>query len=141
MNKLLSLALGSAFVATSMAAVPALAQQTDRVLILYGSDKCPTNASGQEIVVCSRRPEAERYRIPKELRSPILITPENQSWAAKANDTLDAGAATGTGSCSAIGGGGTTGCFVQRARNYKRQRQAEAAESSTTQSTKIDTPR
>ena len=141
MNKLLSLALGSAFVATSMAAVPALAQQTDRVLILYGNDKCPTNASGQEIVVCSRRPEAERYRIPKELRSPIVITPENQSWAAKANDTLNAGGASGTGSCSAVGGGGWTGCWAQQMRDAKRQRQADAAEGSAVQSTRIDTPR
>lgn len=141
MTKLLSLALGSAFVATSMAAVPAFAQQTDRVLILYGNDKCPTNASGQEIVVCSRRPEAERYRIPKELRSPILITPENQSWAAKANDTLNAGGASGTGSCSAVGAGGWTGCWAQQMRDAKRQRQADSAESSVVQSTRVDTPR
>lgn len=141
MKKLLSLALGSAFVATSMAAVPAFAQQTDRVLILYGNDKCPTNASGQEIVVCSRRPEAERYRIPKELRSPILITPENQSWAAKANDTLNAGGASGTGSCSAVGAGGWTGCWAQQMRDAKRQRQADSAESSVVQSTRVDSPR
>ncbi len=130
MKKLLSIALGSAFVATSMLAVPAAAQQADRVLILYGDDKCPTNASGEQIVVCSRRPESERYRIPKELRSPILITPENQSWAAKANETMDAGAASGIGSCSAVGAGGGTGCFVQQMRAAKRQRKADAAESS-----------
>ena len=130
MKKLLSLALGSAFIATSLLATPALAQQTDRVLILYGSDKCPTNASGEQIVVCTRRPEGERYRIPKELRSPIVITPENQSWAAKANDTLNAGGASGTGSCSAVGGGGWTGCWAQQMRDAKRQRQADATESS-----------
>jgi hypothetical protein len=111
-----------------MFAATALAQQTDRVLILYGDDTCPTNASGEQIVVCTRRPESERYRIPKELRGPVLITPENQSWAAKANDTLDAGAATGIGSCSAVGPGGGNGCFVQRARKYKRQRQVDAVE-------------
>ena len=130
MKKLLSLALGSAFIAMSLLATPALAQQTDRVLILYGSDKCPTNASGEQIVVCTRRPEGERYRIPKELRSPIVITPENQSWAAKANDTLNAGGASGTGSCSAVGGGGWTGCWAQQMRDAKRQRQADATESS-----------
>ncbi len=130
MKKLLSLALGSAFIAMSLLATPALAQQTDRVLILYGSDKCPTNASGEQIVVCTRRPEGERFRIPKELRSPIVITPENQSWAAKANDTLNAGGASGTGSCSAVGGGGWTGCWAQQMRDAKRQRQADATESS-----------
>ncbi len=130
MKKLLAIALGLASAATPMFATPALAQQTDRVLILYGNDKCPTNASGQEIVVCARRPEAERYRIPKELRSPIVITPENQSWAAKANDTLNAGGASGTGSCSAQGPGGWTGCWAQQMRDAKRQRQQDAAESS-----------
>ncbi len=107
---------------------PALAQQTDRVLVIFGNDKCPTNAAGEEIVVCARRPEGERYRIPKELRSPIIITPENQSWATKANDTLNAGAASGTGSCSASGPGGWTGCWAQQMRDAKRQRQAAAAE-------------
>lgn len=107
---------------------PAFAQQTDRVLVIFGNDKCPTNASGEEIVVCSRRPEGERFRIPKELRSPIIITPENQSWAAKANDTLNAGGASGTGSCSAQGPGGWTGCWAQQMRDAKRQRQAAAAE-------------
>lgn len=128
MKKLLSLALSAAFAATPMLATPALAQQADRVLVLFGNDKCPTNASGEQIVVCSRLPESERYRIPKELRTPILITPENQSWAAKANDTLNAGAATGTGSCSAVGAGGWTGCWAQQMRDAKRQRQAQAAE-------------
>ncbi|MEP6786092.1 MAG: hypothetical protein ABI898_10175 [Sphingomonadales bacterium] len=108
---------------------PALAQQTDRVLVIFGNDKCPTNASGEEIVVCARRPEGERYRIPKELRSPILITPENQSWAAKANDTLDAGAGSGIGSCTASGPAGGTGCWAQRMRQAKRQRQADGLES------------
>ncbi len=110
-------------------AAPALAQQADRVLVIFGNDKCPTNASGEQIVVCSRRPEGERYRIPKEMRTPILITPENQSWAAKANDTLDAGGASGAGSCTASGPGGNIGCWAQQMRAAKRQRQTQNAES------------
>jgi len=112
--------------------LPAAAQQADRVLIIYGNDKCPTNASGAEIVVCSRVPEAERYRIPKELRSPIVITPQNESWAKRANSTLDAGANTGIGSCSAVGALGATGCFGQRMRAAKEQRRADAAERNAT---------
>lgn len=110
-------------------AAPALAQQADRVLVIFGNDKCPTNASGEQIVVCSRRPEGERYRIPKEMRTPIIITPENQSWAAKANDTLDAGAGSGVGSCTTSGPGGNIGCWAQQMRAAKRQRQAQNAES------------
>lgn len=117
-----------AALAAAAFAAPATAQRTDRVLVLYGNDKCPTNSSGEEIVVCSRVPESERYRIPKELRSPLVITPENQSWAAKANDTLNAGASTGTGSCSAVGAGGWTGCWAQQMRDSKRQRANTAAQ-------------
>ena len=36
-------------------------------LLVYGDDPCP-QSQGDEIVVCARRPEAERYRIPKKLR-------------------------------------------------------------------------
>jgi hypothetical protein len=122
----------AAIAGVALAPLALAAQQTDRVLIIYGNDKCPTNASGEEIVVCSKRPESERYRIPKELRSPIVITPENQSWAAKANDTLNAGSGSGTGSCSAVGGAGWTGCWAQQMRDAKRQRQADAAEDAAT---------
>ena len=103
------------------APMPAMAQQTDRVLTIFGNDKCPTNASGDEIVVCARRPESERFRIPKELREPIEITPENQSWAAKANNTLNAGAATGIGSCSAVGAQGWTGCWAEQMRQARAE--------------------
>ena len=116
------------FAAALMLPVPAMAQQADRVLVIYGNDKCPTNASGEQIVVCTIRPEGERFRIPKELRTPLVITPENQSWAAKANDTLNAGAASGIGSCSAVGAGGWSGCWAQQMRAAKAQRRAEAAE-------------
>ena len=104
------------------------AQTRTSVIEVFGNDPCP--ASGpDEIVVCARQPESERYRIPKELRTPIIITPENQSWAAKANDTLDAGAGSGVGSCTASGPGGGIGCWAQQMRNAKRQRQAQNAES------------
>ena len=116
------------FAAALMLPVAAMAQQADRVLVIYGNDKCPTNASGEQIVVCTIRPEGERFRIPKELRTPLVITPENQSWAAKANDTLNAGAASGIGSCSAVGAGGWSGCWAQQMRAAKAQRRAEAAE-------------
>ena len=121
--------IDAAFAAAAIIPLPAMAQQADRVLVIYGKDKCPTNASGEQIVVCTIRPEGERYRIPKELRAPLVITPENQSWAAKANNTLNAGASSGIGSCSAVGAGGWSGCWAQQMRAAKRQRQAQNVES------------
>jgi hypothetical protein len=78
------------------------------VLVLYGNEQCPTDKDGNEIVVCSRQDAAEQFRIPKDLRN-FKVTPQNQSWALRAQGTLDTGA-SGIGSCSAIGPGGSLGC-------------------------------
>ncbi|MBR0552930.1 hypothetical protein [Stakelama marina] len=108
---------------------PALAQSAvqNGVLIIYGNDKCPTDSNGNEIVVCARRPETERYRIPKELRD-LKIAPENRSWAVKQEQVLDTGK-TGIGSCSAVGPGGGIGCSQQtiaRGSQEAKERQHDA---------------
>jgi hypothetical protein len=87
------------------------------VLVLYGNEKCPTDRDGNEIVVCTRRDAAEQFRVPKELRN-FKVTPENQSWALRAQGTLDTGA-SGIGSCSAIGPGGSLGCSQRQFRDNK----------------------
>lgn len=105
------------------APLPALAQ--DRILTIFGDDKCPENT------ICVRARESERFRIPKDLRQDPLIAPNRQAWAAKAQATLDAGSKSGTGSCTAIGPGGHTGCFVERARAAKAERQQAAKQNAT----------
>jgi hypothetical protein len=102
------------------------------VLVLYGNQRCPTDNQGNEIVVCERRSAAEQFRVPKELRE-FQITPENQSWAAKAQGTLNAGAGVNSiGDCSVVGPGGQSGCFLQqsradRAENAERKVEASRA--------------
>lgn len=95
-------------------------------LVIYGTQKCPTDADGNEIVVCVRRKPGEQFRIPKELRE-LKVTPENESWAAKAaaNDRVGA---TGIGSCSTVGAGGASGCFAQAGQRYKREKQEAKAD-------------
>lgn len=90
------------------------------VVFLYGNQKCPTDNDGNEVVVCQRRDAAEQFRVPKELR-PGTIQPKYRSWAVQSQQTLAAGA-TGTGSCSPVGPGGMTGCFVQQATAAKAER-------------------
>lgn len=95
-------------------------------MVIYGSQKCPTDADGNEIVVCVRRPPGEQFRIPKELRD-LKVTPENESWAARGASNAAVGA-TGIGSCSTVGAGGATGCAVQAGRLYKREKQDKQAD-------------
>lgn len=107
--------------------VPAAAQRISQPpLVIYEGQKCPTDADGNEIVVCVVRKPGEQFRIPKELRE-LKVTPENESWAAKsaANDRVGQ---DGIGSCSNVGAGGASGCFVQAGRAYKKQKQENKAE-------------
>jgi len=95
------------------------------VLILYGNQRCPTDAAGNEIVVCERRSANEQYRVPKELR-PNTIKPQYQSWVVRQQSVSDI-AASGIGSCSPDGLGGTTGCARQRFEAARRERAARKA--------------
>ena len=97
------------------------------VLVLYGNERCPTDNAGNEIVVCEKRGAEEQFRVPKELRE-FQVTPQNESWAARAQGTLDTGVGvSSTGSCSTVGASGQTGCFAQQARATKRANQARKA--------------
>lgn len=105
-----TLAIGTAMV---FAAQPAEAQRNERVLIVYGDDDCPTS-NGEEIVVCARLPEGERYRIPQPLRD-TRDQPADMAWAARA-EAVEYVGRTGTMSCSPVGPGGFTGCTEQMLR-------------------------
>jgi hypothetical protein len=105
----LSLSCFAFFPAALMLAAPAAAQGVDEKvnqLIVYGDDPCP-QSSGDEITVCARKDEAERYRIPEPLRE--TYSPQNDAWSNRviAYETVGA---SGTLSCSPVGGGGMTGC-------------------------------
>lgn len=93
-------------------AFPAQAQDQagDRVnqLVIYGDDACP-QSSAEEIVVCARKDEGDRYRIPETLRSGSLGDAKNQGWSERVKSYESVGA-SGTSSCSPTGAGGFTGC-------------------------------
>ncbi len=78
-------------------------------LIVYGSEPCPRSTADQ-ITVCARKPESERYRIPENLRD--LGSAKSTSWASNAIELSYVGK-TGTESCSTVGPGGMTGCLGQ----------------------------
>ncbi len=99
----------------SMMTAPALAQDKagDRVnqLVIYGDDPCPQSTE-DEIVVCARKDEDERYRIPETLRGGDLGEAKNQAWSERVKSYEYVGA-SGTNSCSPTGPGGFTGCTQQ----------------------------
>lgn len=79
-------------------------------LIVYGDDKCP-ESTGDEIVVCARMDEADRYRIPSNLRGDPN-DPRNQAISERIKAYEYVGA-SGTMSCSPSGAGGFTGCGLK----------------------------
>ncbi|EQB10720.1 hypothetical protein L288_03720 [Sphingobium quisquiliarum P25] len=103
-------------------AAGAAAPGSERVnlVIVYGDDPCP-QSEGSDIVVCARKGEEERYRIPEPLRGDPNA-PANQAWGERVKSMEYVGR-TGTESCSATGPGGFTGCFNQLARLAKAERQ------------------
>lgn len=101
--------LGLTFAAVSLAPAPLAAQDSGEsinALIVYGDDPCPVSTSDQ-ITVCARKDESERYRIPEVLRE--SGSPQNEAWNNRvlAYETVFD---SGTLSCSPTGPGGWTGC-------------------------------
>ena len=76
-------------------------------LIIYGDDVCPESTEDQ-INVCVILVEADRYRIPPNLRD-TEIKPSDESWAKRAIPYQYVGR-EGTLSCTPTGAGGFTGC-------------------------------
>lgn len=92
-------------------------------LVVYGNDPCP-KAQGDEIVVCARRPENERYRIPKVFRNKPRTDPASTAWAARWAGVEDAMRYTRPNSCSVVGTYGQTGCTQAMIRQWWLERQA-----------------
>src|SRR5690606_4389405 len=121
------LPLFALILAGSAAALPAAAQEATveaekiNQVIVYGDDKCE-QSSPDEIVVCNRLPETERYRVPEMLRGDPL-DPRNEAWANKVV-ALERVGRFGTDSCSPAGLGGFTGCTQALLAGARAERRA-----------------
>jgi hypothetical protein len=100
--------------ALAAAAAPALAQDEppspparESQIEVFGRDPCPQPV-GDEIVVCHRRAEEERYRIPEPLRHSAERT--EQAWGARAETMNEVSSQVLPNSCSVIGSYGQSGC-------------------------------
>jgi len=91
-------------------------------LVVYGEDPCPPSTD-DEVVVCARRPEEERYRIPEALRE-RADRPAEVSWGSRSEDLENAQRDSRPGSCSVVGSGGQTGCTQELVRQWYADRRA-----------------
>lgn len=108
--------------------VPAGAQAPvrERSLVVYGEDPCPQPADPEEIVVCARLPESERYRIPPRLRrGPDRI---ETSWGSRAETLEEAQRDTRPDGCSVVGTWGQTGCRQELLRRWAAERRMRRRE-------------
>lgn len=107
------------------AAGPLTAQSANEkinMVIAYDESECPVAKEG-ELVICEILVEAERYRIPSNLR--YSESPQNVAWAQRVEEIKYVGD-FGTMSCSPAGAGGFTGCnqkFIEAA--YKDRAESE----------------
>jgi hypothetical protein len=130
MTRLMIALSGSAAIVAGVAALPAPAEaQANSVseIIVYGNDPCPRSTDDQ-VVVCARRPETERFRLPEKFR-PSGTRQQKEAWANKAR-SLETVGSTGINSCSPVGPGGFTGCLTQvikQARQENRERSDQVA--------------
>ena len=123
------LPLAALFLASSFATLPATAQDADtsnaeriNQVIVYGSDKCE-QSSPDEIVVCNRLPEQDRYRVPQMFRGGDPLDPRNQAWLNRVT-AMERVGRFGTDSCSPVGLGGFTGCTQQLVAGAKAEQKA-----------------
>ena len=116
------LVLASTVAALAWLPAPAAAQSEagDKVntVIVYGDDACP-QSTGDEIVVCARMEESERFRIPERLRQ--STDPQNEPWASRVRAYETVGN-FGALSCSPVGSGGELGCTAKMIEAAYRER-------------------
>ena len=118
--------IAAALAATAPAQTGNFADTATRVsrVIVYGNDPCPRAPDG-DIIICGRRSERDRYRIPEELRDDAAAPdPESESWAVRA-ESLEYVGRTGIQSCSTVGPGGFTGCWAELMRAARAERRTE----------------
>lgn len=119
--------LSSILVSVAISALAAEGDTPERfsVLLTYGDDKCP-EPEGDEIVVCAREPESERYRIPKPLRKSEQELAADRSWTSRVEQQDEISRTTRPGSCSVVGTFGFSGCTSAAIRRWFEERRNSA---------------
>ncbi|MFZ3485610.1 hypothetical protein [Sphingomonas sp. 3-13AW] len=120
--------------AATLVASPAVAQQAEttsnappqrtRSVTVYGQEECPKPETENEVVVCARKDESERFRIPSELRNPPSQEAAAQAWPNRVETMMQVNRVGLPNSCSPVGTGGQTGCTQEMLRKWYLERKA-----------------
>ncbi|MEA1072094.1 hypothetical protein SH584_09305 [Sphingomonas sp. LY29] len=121
---ILTLAGVAATLPALVVTTPALAQSAMREIEVFGTDPCP-RSTDDDVVVCVRRSEKDRYRIPERLRDGGSLQ-ARQSWAQRAM-AIEHYGKSGINSCSPVGPAGFTGCMQQTINQAMRERREQTA--------------
>lgn len=103
----------AAIVLAALATFPASAEPQSQTIqiVVFGADPCPQSDDPEEIVVCARQPEGERFRIPKRLREQKPDdAPAELAWGSRVDAMNTLTRFSRPNSCSVVGSGGQTGC-------------------------------
>jgi hypothetical protein len=109
----------ASLLAVLLVAAPAAAQETAdqssamenyrrKVVTVYGDDPCPVAQSPDEIIVCARRPEEERYRL--RTVEPVPGERIEQGGVGRVLGADSTRLAGGSGTCTTVGPNGLAGC-------------------------------
>ena len=93
-------------------------------IIVYGNDPCP-RSTDSEVVVCARKPETERFRIPERLRAGGARQ-SREAWSSRAR-SFEVATRSGINSCDAVGPAGQSGCLqkmIDQARSERNEQNA-----------------
>ena len=100
------------------------APERESTILVFGEDACPPSTDN-EVVVCARRPEEERYRIPRNLRRSGQR--QEQAWGARVESLEEVSRDMRPNSCSVVGTYGQSGCMQALIRQYYAERRARSA--------------
>lgn len=126
----MTLARAFVILGAALIAAPAFAQDEEdvpdreSVVVIYGEDECPPSTEN-DVVVCARRPEEERYRIPPRLRHSNQR--QEQAWGARVESLEEVSRDSRPGSCSVVGTYGQSGCTAALIRQWYAERRARSA--------------
>ena len=105
---LIAATLAGAAAAASLSPAHAQSRAGQAYIEVFGNDPCP-RSTDSEVVVCARKPDSERFRIPERLRTGGALQ-SRQAWANRAR-SFEIATRRGVNTCDAVGPSGQSGCL------------------------------